>query len=113
MTPGVWERSMTRRALLAKVKRVVLDIEPSARVFLYGSRARGRANVDSDWDFLILVDGSVDEPRKRRIRRRLYDIEWATGHVLTSIVLSHRDWSNGVQSGIPFHATVFEQGVAL
>lgn len=104
---------MTRKALLAAVKMAVLDIEPSGNVLLYGSRASGGARAESDWDFLILVDGVVDVRRKQRIRRRLYDIEWESGHVLTSIIFDRREWNSNVRRGIPFHAAVSEQGVAL
>ena len=104
---------MTRKTLLAAVKKAVLDIEPSARVLLYGSRACGKARAESDWDFLVLVDGTVDARRKRRIRHRLYDVEWESGHVLTSIILDRREWERSVRNGIPFHATVSEQGVAI
>lgn len=104
---------MTRKALLAAVKQAVLEVEPAANILLYGSRACGRAGSESDWDFLVLVDGAVDAQRKRRIRRRLYDIEWDSGHVLTSIVLDRGEWEEGVKNGVPFPTSVSQQSVAL
>ena len=72
--------------LLKKVKEALGEIEPSAEIYLYGSRARQDSREDSDWDFLILVDGVVDTARTDRIRHRLYEIEWETDEVLSSIV---------------------------
>jgi predicted nucleotidyltransferase len=40
---------------------------------LYGSRARGNAQAESDWDFLILLDGVVDDARTDAVRHRLYE----------------------------------------
>ena len=72
--------------LLKKVKKALREIEPSAQIYLYGSRARQDSREGSDWDFLILVDGVVDTARTDRIRHRLYEIEWETDEVLSSIV---------------------------
>lgn len=36
-------------------------IPSSGRLWLYGSRARGNARVDSDWDLLILLDKEKPE----------------------------------------------------
>jgi len=46
--------------LLKRVKTVVREIEPDAEIYLYGSWARQDSRTDSDWDFLILVDGAVN-----------------------------------------------------
>jgi len=62
---------MVDEDLLNQVKRAVAEREPDADIVLYGSRARGDATADSDWDFLVLVNGQVDERRKRAIRHRL------------------------------------------
>jgi predicted nucleotidyltransferase len=104
---------MDRDALLKQVKDAVLEIEPTAGVILYGSRARGDSRVESDWDFLILVDGSVDDARIDRIRHRLYEIEWGAGQVLSSIVRSRQQWSSHPLNDTPFHSKVELEGIVL
>jgi len=72
---------MNREELLGKVKQAVHEIEPGAKIILYGSRSREDSTSGSDWDFLILVDGPVTDQRTDRIRHRLYEIEWEFGEV--------------------------------
>ena len=54
---------MKREELLKHVKQTIHEFEPDADIILYGSRARGDAHPESDWDFLILLDGVVDDAR--------------------------------------------------
>ena len=67
---------MIKSALLKQVKNAVREIEMDAEILLYGSRAREDSIDQSDWDFLILLDGKVDDNRTDRIRHRLYEVEW-------------------------------------
>ena len=67
---------MIQKDLLKQVKNAVQEIEVEAEILLYGSRARGDSIDQSDWDFLILLDGKVDDKRTDRIRHRLYEVEW-------------------------------------
>jgi predicted nucleotidyltransferase len=39
-----------RDELLEQVKQTVHEIEPDADIILYGSRARGDAHAESEWD---------------------------------------------------------------
>jgi predicted nucleotidyltransferase len=104
---------MDRDVLLRQVKGTVLEIERTADVILYGSRARGDASANSDWDLLVLVDGPVDGERVDRIRRRLYEIEWESDQVLSSIVRNRQQWNSQPRKGTPFHRNVELEGVAL
>jgi len=50
--------------VVALIIRVVRSADPKARIFLYGSRAKGTARPDSDWDIIVLVSNpnmSFDE----------------------------------------------------
>jgi predicted nucleotidyltransferase len=104
---------MTAQELLNKVKQVVLELEPGAEIILYGSRSRGDASADSDWDFLLLVDGTVDDKRIDRIRHRLYELEWDHGEVLSVIVRNKEEWNQFPYSVLPIHNRIEEEGIRL
>jgi uncharacterized protein len=99
--------------LIKKVKNVILNIEPSAEIILYGSRARNDYREYSDWDFLILVDGPVDNARTDRIRRSLFDIEIETDQLLSSIVRSREEWNSPKYSVIPLRRNIEREGIHL
>ena len=104
---------MKRKELLEQVKQTVHEIEPDADIILYGSRARGDAHAESDWDFLILLDGMVDDARTDAIRHRLYDIEWDVGEVLSSIVRSRQEWDTPLYQVTPLSKVIREQGIRI
>ncbi|MBN1868211.1 nucleotidyltransferase domain-containing protein [Candidatus Sumerlaeota bacterium] len=104
---------MKRKELLQEVKQTVLELEPDAKIVLYGSRSRNEAGPESDWDFLVLVDGVVDDARVDAIRHRLYEIEWASGEVICTIVRSRRDWSSPPYGAMPFHEHVEREGIPI
>ena len=99
--------------LLLKVKEAVVQLEPSAQVILYGSRARNDFREYSDWDFLILVDGPVDTARTDRIRRVLFEIELDTDQIISSIIRSRQDWNSPRYSVVPLHKNVEREGIPI
>jgi predicted nucleotidyltransferase len=104
---------MNQEGLLQLVKQAVHDVEPDAEIILYGSRSRRDAGLESDWDFLVLVDGLVNDARTDAIRRRLYEIEWEYGEVLCAVVRSHEEWNSPLYLAMPFHQNVERDGVVL
>jgi len=101
------------RAFLDRIREAIHDVEPSARVILYGSRARGDAQPDSDWDILVLLDGPVEPHRTVAIRRRIFQLELETDIVVSAMVLSHEAWDSPLSRAMPFHANVVREGVEL
>ncbi|NPA91137.1 MAG: nucleotidyltransferase domain-containing protein [Chloroflexi bacterium] len=99
--------------LLKRVKEAVLELAPKAEVILYGSRARGTAHRDSDWDFLILLPGLVSKELEMEIKDRLYDIELETDTVLTSIVRSKQVWLSKRYEVLPLRQEVEKDGIVV
>ncbi len=57
---------VTRRQIRAVVERIVAAVNPD-KVILFGSYAYGKPTIDSDVDFLVVMD-SDERPAKRAIR---------------------------------------------
>ena len=70
----VEKNAMTDTEFLQAVKQSVQEIDPQAEVWLFGSRARGDARPDSDWDFLVLTEKPVDRVYKRTMRDHLREL---------------------------------------
>ena len=104
---------MIRKDLLKEVKNAVQEIETGAEILLYGSRARGDSVDQSDWDFLILLEGKVNDKRTDRIRHRLYEIEWETGEVISSIIREKKEWNSRLYRSMPIHKVIEREGIAL
>jgi predicted nucleotidyltransferase len=81
-------------SVLSKIRTLVKGIDPSADVILYGSRARGEENSDSDWDLLILVDSPSDLDYERIFRHKLYDIELELGEAFSVTVHNKNEWKS-------------------
>ena len=46
----------TTENIIDKIKELKETVLPSGKLILFGSQARRDANVDSDWDMLLLLD---------------------------------------------------------
>jgi len=99
--------------LLKRVKAAVNALAPEAEIILYGSRARGTARADSDWDFLILLPDTVNKILEMRIKDALYDIELETGMVLSSIVRSKKEWYSSRYRVVPLRKEIEKDGIAI
>ena len=101
------------RALLERCRVSINRIDPSAELILYGSRARGDAEPDSDFDLLVLASGEVTLEREDIFRRCLFSIEIDTGYVFTVFLCSKIDWNAPLYRAMPFCQNVEKDGVIL
>ena len=104
---------MNRKKLIEQVKQAIHKVEPVADIILYGSRSRGDATSESDWDLLILVDGPVDDKRINKIRYQLYEIEWESGEVISSIVRNREEWNSDLYRIMPIYQQIKREGTRL
>lgn len=105
--------SNAERELLALCRDAVSNLVSGAEVILYGSRARGDAGPESDYDLLVLVDGPVDWQFEDCIRRSLYHLELERGVVVTVNAYNSADWRSPLYRAMPFQRNVEREGIVL
>ena len=103
----------SEKALLTRCRDAIKEVDPSAEVILYGSRARGDAGTESDYDLLVLTDGEATLEREDVFRRKTYPIELDTGAVLTVLLVSRKDWGSPIYDAMPLYQNIKKEGVML
>lgn len=99
--------------ILAKVKDKINLLEPTAKVIVFGSFARGENRKDSDLDLVILLDKKkITRIDEKRIKYPLYEIEFESGQVISPLVLSKTDWETRHKI-TPFYQVVSSEGFEL
>jgi predicted nucleotidyltransferase len=79
-------------------------------VTLFGSRARGDSKIDSDYDFLILVD-----ERNRKIVDEVREVEVeflnTFGNLLGSLIYSEQEWEK--RRNFPIAMNIRREGIRV
>lgn len=100
------------KKILNLIRDSVNQIDPQAEIILYGSRARGDEQTDSDWDILILIDDEATFERERTFRHHLYDLELSLGEAFSVFVFNRIEW-NALFKVTDFYKNVVNEGIAV
>ena len=84
---------------------------PVKRVVLFGSKARGSDDDQSDIDLLVLTSRVVEQSEKDRMTEALFDIERQRAVVLNKLVVPLEQWDQGLYRVLPIHAEIERDGV--
>jgi predicted nucleotidyltransferase len=83
------------------------------RVILFGSRARGDAKSDSDWDFCVVVNKLISFPEKNKIINQIHK-QLAHMHQPTDIVIKTLEqMDNEVHDWGYLTPSILEEGVLV
>ena len=104
---------MNRKDFISKIREAIQKLEPEAEIYLFGSRARGDFNSESDWDILIV------SPQKKitfdyeiKLREPLFNLELETGEIISLIIYTSKDWKTK-KSISPLFSNVLKEGVKI
>jgi predicted nucleotidyltransferase len=95
-----------------RIRTEIKRIDPKAKVVLFGSRARGDARKDSDWDLLILIDSQDIREKEELFRDKIYDLELETEEIISMFVYNNKDWTSRHKI-TPLYKSIKKEGVVL
>ena len=104
---------MSQKDIIQGMREIAKAVLPSgADAFLFGSRARGDARLDSDWDVLILIDGErATGADFDKYAYPFVNYGWSIGEQINPLIYSFSDWNN--RSISLFYKNVQTEGVSL
>lgn len=104
---------MDASQIVESIRKSVNEADATAEVFLFGSRARGDNQNDSDWDLLILVDHSeITNDIEDKFRDRLYDIELESGQIISTFIYPKKVWQTSLKYS-PLYKNITREGIQL
>ena len=102
-----------KQHIIQLIRQKVNELDNTAEVILYGSRARGDNKRDSDWDVMILLNRrNVDKKVEQIFRHHLLDIELEIGVPISVFVYSKSDWE-GKYSITPLFKSIKKEGILI
>ena len=103
----------TRNRIASGIQEILQRAhQPEARTILFGSRARGDARKDSDWDILILLNkDKVTALDRNDISYPIFEMGWDLNEMIHPIMYTAKEWEK--KNYTPFYKNVMKEGVAL
>ncbi|MEW6074308.1 MAG: nucleotidyltransferase domain-containing protein [Planctomycetota bacterium] len=102
---------MDHDPLLAEIVRRLVEAYEPHRVYLFGSKARGEATEDSDYDLLVVV--ADDAPPERQQSRLAYEVLWEVGTAGDILVWTRSRFEGRLHLAASLPATVVREGKLL
>jgi predicted nucleotidyltransferase len=99
--------------LLKQCKAAIKAIVPDAEIILYGSRARGDAHPDSDYDLLVLTDQQTDLDLEDKLRAAIFNFQLEYDILLSVFAYNRSQWNSPLYRAMPFHKNIEREGTTV
>lgn len=84
---------MSENKVIQAVRERLHSIDPNVKAYLFGSRARGDARKDSDWDVLILLDKPrVSLEDYNKYSYPLWELGWDYDELINTVLFTEQEW---------------------
>ncbi|MFO7651978.1 MAG: nucleotidyltransferase domain-containing protein [bacterium] len=101
------------RAVAQRLRELVSRRLPVHRVVVFGSRARGDADPDSDLDVLVIVARTLTPADEEFVSDCAWEAGFGHGIVVVPVVFSLDEWERGPESRSLLARAVATDGVAV
>ena len=86
---------ITEKVVLDRFKALLSKQFGVHRIILFGSRARGDADPQSDMDVAVVLDGVADDETRDIVSDCAWEAGFDRGIVVVPVVFGRQEWENG------------------
>jgi predicted nucleotidyltransferase len=97
--------------VLGEIVRRLVAVYAPERIYLFGSKARGDAGPDSDYDLMVVV--ADDAPAERKRSRLAYEALWGTGSAADVLLCTRTYFQSRLHVTASLPATIAREGRLL
>ena len=102
------EKSLIVRRLRNVARKT---LPPNSTLLLYGSRARGDAHDDSDWDLLLLLDKPELVAKDYGLTYPFRELGWDLGEEINPTLYTKSQWNSWTY--LPFYKNVERDKIVI
>ena len=85
---------------------------PVERIVLFGSKARGDDDTESDIDLLVLTGRPLTDAENPLVTDALFDLQLELKVVFSTLVVPTEEWHHGLYQVFPIRQEIEPEGVA-
>ncbi len=99
------------RDAVLEASAMLREAFPVKEVVLFGSKARGDDDEESDIDLLVLTSQPVSWNERKAINNALYEIQTKYDIIISTLITTVAEWNEGTFSVLPIHGEISDHGV--
>jgi predicted nucleotidyltransferase len=99
------------RAAVREAARILKERFPVADVILFGSKARGDFDEESDIDLLVLTSRRVDWREHDAMIDAVYPMQLERDVFVSLLILPRDEWTGGDHTVLPIHREIGRDGI--
>jgi uncharacterized protein len=113
MVKSIPHLTASEKNALEEIKRRVSDLFPIRSYIIFGSKARGDAEQDSDVDLLLITGRELTHRERHQISDILTGINLAYDTLFSFIAVDDARWNSNLYRFYPIHENIGREGIPV
>ena len=97
---------------IREATRMLKEKYPVKKVILFGSKARGDSDAESDIDLLLVMKRSIHWKERQEIIHELFDLGMKHDVIFSILDTTESDFDRGIFTAFPIYQEIIREGVA-